>query len=102
AAVGVDDALVLDTTNATVEDIREDDDYAGYRVRIPARVHTHMFGLNLDVSTGDPIRPAPRRIQLPCLLGGHIPISGHPMETIIAESPSQSCNGARPAPDGAT
>lgn len=34
AAVDVDDALVLDTTNATVEDIREDDDYAGYRVRI--------------------------------------------------------------------
>lgn len=85
AAVGVDDALVLDTTNATVEDIREDDDYAGYRVRIPARVHTHLFGLNLDVSTGDPIRPAPRRIQLPCLLGGHISIAGHPMETVIAE-----------------
>jgi len=26
-----------------------------------------------------------QRIQLPCLLGGHISIAGHPMETIIAE-----------------
>ncbi|MCY7288095.1 MAG: nucleotidyl transferase AbiEii/AbiGii toxin family protein [Cryobacterium sp.] len=57
----------------------------GYRVRIPARVHTHVFSLNLDVSTGDPIRPAPVQIQLPCLLGGHILIAGHPMETVIAE-----------------
>ena len=84
AAVDVDDALVLDTTNATVEDIREDDDYAGYRVRIPARVHTHLFVLNLDVSTDDPIRLAPAD-PAPCFLGGHIWIAGHPTETIIAE-----------------
>jgi hypothetical protein len=44
-----------------------------------------LFGLNLDVSTGDPIRSAPRRIQLSCLLGGHISIAGHLMQTIIAE-----------------
>jgi len=85
AATAHDDALVLDTANVTVEDIREDDDYAGYRVRLPSRVHTHVFSLNLDVSTGDPVSPAPRQIQLPCLLGGHIPISGHPMETVVAE-----------------
>jgi len=85
AAVDIDDALVLDTKKVTVEHIRDEDEYSGLRVGVPARVHTHRFEMKLDVSTGDPISPAPRTVELPRLLGGHITVVGHPPEMVVAE-----------------
>jgi hypothetical protein len=41
--------------------------------------------LKLDVSTGDPIYPAPQIIELPALLHGSVRLLGHPLPTVVAE-----------------
>lgn len=85
AAVGSDDALVLDTDAVTVTRIRDDEEYDGLRLAVPARVHTFRFPLKLDISTGDPIWPTTRHVDLPAILGGHVTVLGHPLPTVIAE-----------------
>jgi hypothetical protein len=41
--------------------------------------------LKFDVSTGDPIYPAPQIIELPALLHGSVRLLGHPLPTVVAE-----------------
>jgi len=88
AAVPAADGLELDLDSLTVAQIREDDDYTGLRVTV-RHVTLHgrgvPAGIKLDISTGDPIWPAPQIVELPGLLGGTITISGHPLPTVIAE-----------------
>ena len=84
AAVDADDGLVL-SSEVTVEQIRDEDEYSGLRVSIPATLHTFQFAIRLDVSTGDPIWPAPQPVTLPGLLGQDVTIMGHPMVTVVAE-----------------
>ncbi len=85
AAVGSDDGVVLSPGEMTVETIRDDDEYNGLRVHVPARLHSFAMDLKLDVSTGDPIWPKPTDVELPALLGGSVTVLGHPMITVIAE-----------------
>lgn len=85
AAVDSDDALVLDTSAVTVTRIRDEEEYDGLRLTVPARVHTFRFPLKLDISTGDPIWPATQHVDLPAILGGHVTVLGHPLPTVIAE-----------------
>jgi len=85
ATVGVQDGLVLDPTRTRVEAIRDDDEYSGLRVHVPATVHTFTMDLKLDVSTGDAIYPAPQIIELPALLHGSVRLLGHPLPTVVAE-----------------
>lgn len=88
AAVPADDGLDLDLQSLTVTPIRDDDEYTGLRV-IVKNVTLHgrgvPAGVKLDISTGDPIWPAPQTVELPGLLGGSVTIAGHPLPTVIAE-----------------
>lgn len=52
---------------------------------MPARLHRAKLTIKLDISTGDPIWPAPESIDLPSLLGGSVKLQGHPLVTVIAE-----------------
>jgi hypothetical protein len=68
-----------------IDHIRDEDEYAGLRVSLPAKIDIAKIIIKLDVSTGDPIWPEPQPITLPGLLGGTVVMKGHPLETVIAE-----------------
>lgn len=81
-----DDGLELDGQTATAEVIREEDEYAGVRVRVDARLASAKLRFHVDVNVGDPIWPEPTTITLPRLRGGPaIEIFGYPMHMVHAE-----------------
>ena len=43
----------------SIEPIRKDDIYGGYRVRLDAAYDTVLTPLSVDISTGDVITPSP-------------------------------------------
>ena len=85
AAAPADDGVTVELDSITVEAIRDEDEYSGLRVKFTARLHTAKLSLALDVSTGDPIYPAPTPVVLPGLLGQDVLLQGHPPTTVIAE-----------------
>jgi len=87
AVAGVDapDGVQLDAKAVIVESIRDEDEYQGLRVHVPAHVASFTVDFKLDVSTGDPITPAPQMVEVPALLGGVITVRGHPIQMVIAE-----------------
>ena len=85
AAGALDDGLVFDTDAATVDIIRDDDEYSGVRVTLTATLASAKLSLHIDVSIGDPIWPAPRTVHLPKLLGGTITLAGYPLSMVYAE-----------------
>lgn len=84
AGVAMDDGLVFDTAGASAEVIRDEDSTAacGHADRT---LSAARLSLHVDINVGDPIWPAPRRVELPRLLGGVIRLSGYPLHMIYAE-----------------
>ena len=68
-----------------MQQIRDDADYPGLRLRMQAALHTAHGTIVWDVSTGDPIVPAPRLVRVPRALGEDIQILGYAPETAVAE-----------------
>lgn len=52
---------------------------------LPATLYRANIVIKLDISTGDPIWPAPELIKIPSLLSGFVKMQGHPLLTVIAE-----------------
>jgi Nucleotidyl transferase AbiEii toxin, Type IV TA system len=68
------------------EKIREDAEYEGVRVRVPASLDGARVLLQIDIGFGDLVEPAPARLTFPTLLPLDPPIvRGYPPETVIAE-----------------
>ena len=85
AAFETDDGVEFMLDSLTVEEIREDANYPGVRVRLRARIGSWQGAIAWDVSTGDPIVPAPRRVTLPRILGDPITLVGYAPESTLAE-----------------
>ena len=84
AAVPMSDGVVFQSPAMTIEQIREDADYPGVRVRLPAGLAGARLRLTVDLSFGDPI--VPQRIDYPTLLDGEgFALLGYPLESVIAE-----------------
>lgn len=79
------DGVSFDTSGATAEVIRDEEDYPGVRVSMVAAVATARVSFHVDVNVGDPISPAPREISLPRVLGAPIELRGYPLEMVHAE-----------------
>ena len=71
----------------SIEPIRKDDVYGGYRVRIDASYDTVLTPLSVDISTGDVITPSPATYELHGMFDPELTISlwGYNIETILAE-----------------
>jgi len=82
-----DDGVEFLTRTLTTSVIRDDAAYSGIRVTMTAQLATARVPLRLDVNFGDPVTPAPRRVELPALRPGFLPIRilGYPIETVLAE-----------------
>nr|WP_167169202.1 nucleotidyl transferase AbiEii/AbiGii toxin family protein [Brooklawnia cerclae] len=84
----VDDGLVFSPASVTATMIRDEDEYAGVRVKLTATLGTARLTVGIDVNFGDPIWPAPRLIDLPRVvpLGlGPVTLLGYPLTMVLAE-----------------
>lgn len=80
-----DDGLEFDLDSVSGEQIRDEADYNGVRVKVTARLATAHVALHIDVNFGDPIWPAPTEAVLPLLLGGTLRLLGYPDHMVLAE-----------------
>lgn len=81
-----DDGIEFDTASATSQAIREDDEYAGVRVKVSAKIAKARVKFHVDVNIGGPIWPAPCIVHVLRLLGGEaIKLAGYPLAMVYAE-----------------
>ena len=85
ANVEVDDGLIFDTSGASSEVIRDEDEYSGVRISIPCQLATADVSFHVDVNVGDAIWPTPEMVEVPRLLGGAIRVRGYSIEMVLAE-----------------
>ncbi|MEU6715048.1 nucleotidyl transferase AbiEii/AbiGii toxin family protein [Nonomuraea sp. NPDC046802] len=86
AAVQVDDGVIFDPRTLKTLPIREQDEYHGLRLAMVATIARAKLKLQLDVSLGDPVTPAPRIIDYPQQLAAEsFQLFGYPLATVIAE-----------------
>jgi hypothetical protein len=83
----VEDGVEYLTGTARSGIIREGDLYSGVRVTMDALVSRSRVKLRLDISTGDPITPAPAAFDYPTLRASHpdVPVLGYPLQVVLAE-----------------
>jgi hypothetical protein len=81
-----DDALVFDSSTLTSEQIRDDAEYDGLRVRLSVTLGRARIPLRIDIGFGNAIEPRPNNVEYPTLLDGPAPrIRTYPPEAVIAE-----------------
>ncbi|MFI8002603.1 nucleotidyl transferase AbiEii/AbiGii toxin family protein [Streptomyces sp. NPDC086010] len=86
ATTEVDDGVAYDSAALRTEPIREEDEYHGLRLSMPASIARARLKLQLDISFGDPVTPGPQTIDYPQQLAtDSFPLFGYPLATVIAE-----------------
>ena len=95
AAIDVDDGVVFDLDTVSVQEIREQADHPGLRVRVAVSIGPWKGAAAWDVSTGDPIVPPPRQVTFDRILGDPITLLGYTPETTIAGKSRQTVLTAR-------
>ncbi|MFC5557600.1 nucleotidyl transferase AbiEii/AbiGii toxin family protein [Ureibacillus thermophilus] len=81
-----EDGVEFDVKGITAERIKEDADYEGVRIKIPASLGRMKKQLQLDIGFGDVIIPKPQEIQYPTLLNMKPPeIRVYSTYSVIAE-----------------
>src|SRR5262249_42831335 len=81
-----EEAVFFDPTSIVVDPIRADEEYAGVRSTLEARLGAIRERLQVDVGFGDALWPHAQQLAYPTTLGEPAPIlrAYHP-ETVIAE-----------------
>jgi hypothetical protein len=69
ASIEEDDGVQFNVNMAQATAIREEDQYAGVRVTMPASIGKALAKVALDINFGDPVTPGAVRIPYPGLLG---------------------------------
>jgi Nucleotidyl transferase AbiEii toxin, Type IV TA system len=85
AGMVVDDGVDFEVEARKTSVIRDDNEYGGLRLVIPAKVARADLRLQLDISFGDPLTPGARRISYPAQLGDAFSLLVYPIETVVAE-----------------
>jgi predicted nucleotidyltransferase component of viral defense system len=81
-----DDGLVFDASSVKVTEIRDTQEYGGFRVLVTAKLGTAVLRLQIDVGFGDAITPTPAITEFPSILSQSRPrIRVYPRETVVAE-----------------
>lgn len=81
-----EDGLQFLADTVAAEEIREDEIYAGIRVRLLAMLSQSRIPLQVDIGFGDAVTPAAQEVDFPVLLPFPAPhLRVYPRETVIAE-----------------
>ncbi len=88
AGLALADGLVFAPASVTAMTIRDEDEYAGVRVKLVATLGTARLTVGMDVNFGDPIWPAPQLVELPRVTHLGLPpvtLLGYPLTMVLAE-----------------
>ena len=76
----------IDFEIVDIKDIREEDEYGGFRINILATMETIKIYLAIELTTGDKITPREIEYKYQCIFEDKkIPIFAYTLETVIAE-----------------
>ena len=83
-AIDISDGALISFVE--IDNIRDEDQYGGFRVVLNVKIDTIRENLQIDIATGDPITPQPIVYKyLPILGDNYINVWSYNLETIIAE-----------------
>jgi hypothetical protein len=88
AAIEIPDGIIFDLDSIAAAVIRDDDEYAGIRVKLVGMLGRSRLTIGIDVNFGDPIWPPPSLVELPRVVQlGQAPIVvlGYPLTLVLAE-----------------
>jgi hypothetical protein len=88
AALDLGDGLVFAADAITAQTIRDEDQYAGVRVRLVGALANARLAIGVDINFGDPIWPRAEPVKIPRLLdNGSEPVLllGYPLPMVVAE-----------------
>lgn len=72
---------VIDTV-----DIRQEDKYGGFQVRVLGKLENIRHEFVIDIATGDPVVPTERNYRYRCLITGEeLPLKVYSLESVISE-----------------
>jgi len=81
-----EDGLQYDTESIQVNEIRENQEYQGQRVKLVAYLETARIPVQIDIGFGDVVTPDAEEITYPTLLDSPAPrILVYPPETVVSE-----------------
>ncbi|MDY0266135.1 MAG: nucleotidyl transferase AbiEii/AbiGii toxin family protein [Methanimicrococcus sp.] len=82
--IAIDDDITFEFKN--MSEIREGDDYKGYRVHLIGRFTPMAVPLKLDITTGDKITPKEIQYEYKTMFGEKsIPVLAYNLETVMSE-----------------
>jgi hypothetical protein len=85
-AIEAADGIIFDLGGVTGEEIREDAEYDGVRVRVPASLDGAKVQLQIDIGFGDAVDPGPEETSFPVMLKMESPwLKAYPPEVVITE-----------------
>uniref|UniRef100_E6VND0 Nucleotidyl transferase AbiEii/AbiGii toxin family protein n=1 Tax=Rhodopseudomonas palustris (strain DX-1) TaxID=652103 RepID=E6VND0_RHOPX len=85
-AIDFDDGVVFDVAALEIDQIREELEYGGLRIKTNATVGGARVRVVVDIGFGDAVEPQAAEVDLPVLLDQPSPrIRTYPPETVIAE-----------------
>lgn len=83
-SIDMDDDAIIEFVE--ISNIREEDEYGGFRVILTVKIDTIREIFQIDIATGDPITPKPIAYKyLPILGDDYIKLWSYNIETVIAE-----------------
>jgi hypothetical protein len=86
ASAPQEDGIRFAPSDVVARPIRASSTTAGVRAELTPRLHTARVHVAIDVTFGDPIRPAPQLVRIPRLLGTPaLTLWGYPLAMVIAE-----------------
>lgn len=84
--VDADDALVFRAETVRGEEIRENQEYRGVRMRFEARLANIRIPIQVDIGFGDVVTPSPVEIEFPTIMELPPPVLlAYSRETVVAE-----------------
>ena len=85
-SVAAEEGIAFDLDAIRGEEIREEAEYDGVRIFIPASLDGARITLQIDIGFGDAVEPAPVDAELPVILDLPAPrLRAYPAEVVIAE-----------------
>jgi hypothetical protein len=85
-SVKAEDGIIFNLGQITGEEIREEADYDGVRVRVPCSLDGARAQLQIDLGFGDAVDPSPEELEFPVMLEMEAPkLKTYPAEVVIAE-----------------
>lgn len=71
--------------NDSIDSIRPEDEYGGYRFHIIGHLDKIRFPFSVDIATGDPMYPEVKVGKYSTVLGEDIDLQMYPLESVLAE-----------------